>query len=50
MNALHNHTKKNRLRPSAPALYLFEEQKPKVEETSKSLNHNLVIRLEDWAM
>lgn len=50
MNALHNRTKINRLRPSATALYLFEEQKPKVEETSKSPDHNSIIRLEDWAM
>lgn len=50
MNDLHNRTKINRLRPSAPDLYLFEEQKPKVEETSKSPDHNSIIRLEDWAM
>ncbi len=50
MNALHNRTKITRLRPSAPALYLFEEQKPKVEENSKSPDHKSILRMENWAM
>lgn len=50
MNALHNRTKINRFRPSALALYLFEEQKQKVEETNKSPDHKSILRMENWAM